>query len=183
MFFDRSLVRGLKDAWGELDMLHDEIDRHVDRAQERFELVRIEPDAARQLVAGAVRFARQNGFRLPPHYERWVNLLGGMLDPATADLRAFGKDGGLLWIGPLNDLRRRLIGCSLDEFLARPGVHFVSEVEDSGDAESDDDDSEKSDEEFDEASEEAVEQIVRKARRVFFPSDAPVKSPEISQGE
>ncbi|HEX4055093.1 MAG TPA: hypothetical protein VHX86_12585 [Tepidisphaeraceae bacterium] len=156
---------GLKDAWGELDMLHDEIDRHVNRAQERFELARIEPDIARMLVAGAIRFARQNGFRLPPHHDRWVNLLGDVPNPATADLLPFGKDGGLLWIGPLDDLRRRLVVCSLDEFLARPDVHYVSGIEDFGAPESDDEDFENADEELDEAFNSMVEQICGETHR------------------
>lgn len=156
---------GLKDVWGALDMLHDAIDRHVDRTAEHFELVRIEPDVARSLVAGAIRFARQNGFRLPPHYGRWVSLLGEIPDPATADLRPFGKDGGLLWVGPLDQLRRRLVGCSLDEFLARSKVHYVSEIEDFGEPESDDEDFEDVDEEDDETFDEAVEEICRATRQ------------------
>jgi hypothetical protein len=144
---------GLKDAWGAIDMTSGDTDEHLKRAGEHVELVRIEPDAARHLIAGAIRFARQNGFRLPPHFERWTNLLGDLPDTATADLRRFGKDGGLLWIGSFDDLQRRLIGCSVDEFLARPNVHFMSEIEDFDDAEVDDDeddDSPEGDEEFEE---------------------------------
>ena len=144
---------GLKDAWGAIDMTSDDTDGHLKRAGEVFDLVRIDPEAARHLVAGAIRFARQNGFRLPPHFERWTNVLGDLPDIATADLRQFGKDGGLLWVGSLDDLQRRLIGCSVDEFLARPNVHFISEVEDLDDAELDDDeddDSLKDEEDFEE---------------------------------
>lgn len=149
---------GLKDAWGAIDMTSGETDEHIERAGERFELVRIEPDAARHLIAGGIRFARQNGFRLPPHFDRWVNVLGELPEPATADLRPFGKDGGLLWIGPLGDLRRRLIGCSAEEFLARPHVHFISEIEDPGEFEPDEEDF---DEEFDGDDEEFNEDVER----------------------
>ena len=129
---------GLKDAWGNLNLLHDDIDRHMDHAKERVDLIRIEPEAARSLVAGAIRFGRQNGFRLPPRYERWLHLLGEIPDPASADLQPFGKDGGLLWIGSLEELEKRLIGCSLDDFLDRPDVDFISPEEDFSESEWDD---------------------------------------------
>jgi len=158
---------GFKDAWGQLNLLHDDIDRHVDRAEERFELVRIEPDAARHLVAGAIRFARQNGFRLPAHYERWVNLLGEIPDPATADLRSFGKDGGLLWVGSLEDLGKRLIGCSLDDFLDRPDVDFVAPEEgfDEPDWEDESEDDSGEEIELDEALDQSIEDTCKRLTR------------------
>ncbi|MGD0463038.1 MAG: hypothetical protein ABSB74_11190 [Tepidisphaeraceae bacterium] len=147
--------------------MHDDIDRHVDRAEERFELVRIEPDAARHLVAGAIRFARQNGFRLPAHYERWVNLLGEIPDPATADLRSFGKDGGLLWVGSLEDLGKRLIGCSLDDFLDRPDVDFVAPEEgfDEPDWEDESEDDSGEEIELDEALDQSIEDTCKRLTR------------------
>jgi hypothetical protein len=119
---------GLKDAWGHLDLMQEELDGHLDRAQEEVELTRIDVELARQLVAGAIRFARKNGFKLPPKYERWTNLLGGDLQIDTADLSRFGKDGKLLWVGPLDDLRDRLISCTAEQFCARPDVDFLAEV-------------------------------------------------------
>ena len=153
---------GLKDAWGSLDLFQEDVNRNLDRARERFELVRIDPDQARRLVAGAIRFARQNGFRLPAHYDRWVNVLGDVPDPATADLRPFGKDGGLLWVGRMDDLRRRLIGCSFEDFLAKPHVRFVtdSELEDEWDDEDFDD------EEFDDDGEEVDSEAVEFANKM-----------------
>lgn len=155
---------GLKNVWGVLDMLHDQIDRHLDRARDRFPLERIEPEAARNLVAGAIRFARQNGFRLPAHYDRWLNFLGDVPDPATADLRPFGKDGGLLWVGSMEDLQRRLIGCSVEEFLRRRGVEFISEDEiNDEEAEDglDDDSEEEEDEDEIDVLGERVEEITK----------------------
>jgi hypothetical protein len=148
---------GLKDAWGRLDLMQEELDGHLDRAQEQVELTRIDVDLARQLVAGAIRFARQNGFKLPARYDRWTNLLGGKIEPGTADLSRFGKDGKLRWVGPLDDLRDRLIACTAEEFLQRPDVEFLAEVnpdefgfkhdfedeaEDAGDADDADDEDE-----------------------------------------
>lgn len=147
---------GLKDAWGAIDMASSETEDHLERASERIELIRIEPDTARHLVAGGVRFARQNGFRLPPHFDRWINVLGDVPDPATADLRPFGKDGGLLWVGPMEDLRRRLMGCTAEEFLARPHVHFITE---------DDGEIDELEEEFDELVERVVDEACQLCRQ------------------
>jgi hypothetical protein len=53
----------------------------------------------------------------------------------------------------------------VDEFLARPDVQFVSEVEDLDDADVDDDEFEEDDEELDEAVDELVEEIYEKTRQ------------------
>lgn len=117
---------GLKDAWGSLDMHREDVDWHLEQTERNVSLERIDPQAARQLVAGAIRYARQNGFRLPARYDRWVKLLGEIPDAGTADLRPFGKDGRPLWLGTLEELQRRLIGCSVEDFLARTEANFVS---------------------------------------------------------
>ncbi|MFB3890541.1 MAG: hypothetical protein ACE15C_00815 [Phycisphaerae bacterium] len=114
---------GLKDAWGRLDITREEYDRAADNMVDG--AVEIDPDAVRRLVAGAIRFANQNGFRLPRHYERWTAMLGGVPDWRTADLSDFGYEGGLFWMGTMEDLRGRLIGCSAEEFLARKDVHYT----------------------------------------------------------
>jgi len=139
---------GLKDAFGRLDISMDEFHDNLDRVQDETTLVQTDPELVRQLLAGSIRFARQNGFRLPPHYERWLNVFGGVGDVASADLSHFGKDGKLLWVGPLEDLRRRLIGCTPEEFIKRPDVDFIAEVTDVEEYDDSDDDDEY-DPEFD----------------------------------
>ena len=89
------------------------------------ELVRVDLETARRLVAGGIRFARQNGFRLPRNHRRWAALLGDLGDPDSAELSDFGVDGGLRYIGSMEDLRRKLVGCSVEEFLARDDVKYV----------------------------------------------------------
>jgi hypothetical protein len=163
---------GLKDAWGHLDLMQEELDGHLDRAKQRVELIRIDVDLARQLVAGAIRFARQNGFRLPAHFDRWTNLLGGKIEADTADLSRFGKDGKLMWIGPLDDLRDRLIACTPEEFLQRPDVQFTTEVDPGmygfdelfGD---EDDDEDEEDELYEEESFQFLQQIARQMVRAM----------------
>lgn len=120
------LCVGLKDAWGRIDIGMAEFRETLSDAQDRMEMVRLSPEEAWGLIAGSVRFARKNGFRLPPRYERWTGLLGPLADCENADISDFGdENGGLVYIGRLDDLRRRLVG-SLDEFLARPDVKFIS---------------------------------------------------------
>jgi hypothetical protein len=117
---------GLKDAWGRVDISMEEFRQATTRFQDVGDhLVRIDLDLARRLVAGSIRFARQNGFRLPPRYERWVALMGGIDDAATADLSSFGVDGGLRYIGSMDDLRKRLLHGTVDEFFERKDVHYV----------------------------------------------------------
>lgn len=119
---------GLKDTWGRLDFTAEELDEYMKRARERShaQLVRIGLEDARRLVAASIRFAHKNGFRLPDRYERWVKLLGELAPISDSDLTRFGKGGKLLWIGPVDDLRKRLIACTPEEFFSRPDVVFIA---------------------------------------------------------
>ncbi len=118
---------GLQDAWGRLDLEPQEWEEQRREFRERgLRLVEIEPGFARELVAGSIRFASENGFRLPRRYERWVELAGGAGDVASAPLRHFGCDGRLLYVGPIERLRQKLVGCSVEEFLDRPDVDFAT---------------------------------------------------------
>ena len=117
---------GLKDAWGRLDLTYEEFRASVlDRGEPEVSFEPIDIETARRLVAGGIRFAEQNGFRLPPRHERWTALLGEIGDPAKADLSDFGVDGKLRYEGSLEDLKRRLIGCRVEDFLKRKDVEYV----------------------------------------------------------
>jgi len=123
---------GLKDAWGRLEISREDFDEMLEQ-MEMGTYLRFVPgdlDLVRRILAGSIRFATQNGFRLPRRYERWVSVMGGVGDWKTADLSGFGVDGKLRWVAPMDDLRRRLIGCSVEEFLARPDVEFIAGAED-----------------------------------------------------
>src|SRR4051812_12418100 len=73
---------GLKDAWGRLDVFREEFDKIVDGMDERMDgqMAEVPLDEAAGIVAGGIRFAVRNGFRLPAHYTRWTAFLGP-LDP------------------------------------------------------------------------------------------------------
>jgi len=117
---------GLKDAWGRIDVTPGELE---ERLTSQTEVVRVEPELVRRLVAGGIRFARQNSFRLPRRYERWVEILGGVGDPGQADLSDFGtEDGKLRYVGPIEDLRSRLL-VSPEQFFSRPDVEFITDVD------------------------------------------------------
>jgi len=123
---------GLKDAWGRLEISREDFDEMIEQMEmgTHLSFVPGDLDLVRRILAGSIRFGTQNGFRLPRRYERWVAVLGGVGDAATADLSEFGVDGKLRWVAPLEDLRRRLIGCSVEEFLARRDVEFIAGAED-----------------------------------------------------
>jgi hypothetical protein len=120
---------GLKDAWGRLDVLREEFDEARDRMSAEMDgtIAPCTLDLARQVVAGGIRFAVQNGFRLAQRYDRWTAFLGEpALDWHNASLDGFGvEDGTLRWVGPIEDLRARYIGGRLGEFLDRPDIEFV----------------------------------------------------------
>ncbi len=162
---------GLKDAWGRIGISRSEFEEAMQRTAPENKQVRVDLAVVKRLVAGSIRFARQNGFRLPAHYERWVKVLGGVGDIDMADLSDFGIDGGLRYMGPEQDLRERLIGCRLQDFLARPDVHVIfgpspdemfgledEDDEEEGEDEAWDEDEDEDDEEWDEDEDEDEEE-------------------------
>ena len=117
---------GLKDAWGRLDTSYEEFNSGIIEGMSRtLEMGHADLELARRLVAGGIRFAYQNGFRLPPRFDRWTALLGDIGDWRTADLTDFGEGGRLRYVGTKEELKRRLVGCSVEEFLARDDVDFI----------------------------------------------------------
>lgn len=123
---------GLKDAFGRGDIEELAYREHGLKPWiERTGAVRLDAAAARRLVAGAVRFSRQNGFRLPPAWDKWVSIFGRDIlnEIPNADLSDFGIDGGLRYVGSADFLRQRLIGCTAEEFLARPDLHWVMDAD------------------------------------------------------
>jgi len=130
---------GLREAWGRVRLTARDFLGAIDisAAESGLTFVACDPQLAGDLIAGGVRFAHQNGFRLPPHHERWAALLGGLGDWESADLAPFGVHGKLRWIGPLPDLRERLIGGTVEEFLDRDDVEVIMDSERYGEHEPD----------------------------------------------
>jgi hypothetical protein len=123
------------------------------------ELAPVDVATARRLVAGAVRFSREHDFRLPRKYERWVSILGVDPQAADADISEFGVDGKLRYVGRKEDLAKRLIHESVDQFLRREDVTFVLPEEyDEDDEYYDDDDDYGADDEYDDQFDDDDEQ-------------------------
>jgi hypothetical protein len=167
---------GLKDAWGRAHIARDEFERMVDTMDERMDGTMAPAPLAEVagIVAGSVRFAVQNGFRLPAHYQRWLAFLGpDALDWQNADLSDFGVEGGkLLWVGPMFDLRRRLVACTPEQFLARQDVEAITGPDDEFEGDVDwtgegDEHDEIGDEIDDENDEEAIAEAGRELDRII----------------
>jgi len=115
-------VAGLKDAYGRLDIRAEQFYKDVLKPfGDRFGMASITPSEAGKFIAGGIRFAHDNGFRLPHRYERWLAILGDIGDWRNADVSDFEME----FAGSFDDLRHRLIGQPLEEFLAREDVSVV----------------------------------------------------------
>jgi hypothetical protein len=115
-------MAGLKDAFGRLDVTAaDFFDNVLEPFQNQFPMALIEPSEALRHIAGGIRFAHDNGFRLPHRYDRWLAIVGDVGDWRTADVSDFEME----FAGSMEDLRHRLIGQSVEEFLMREDVSIV----------------------------------------------------------
>ncbi len=118
---------GLKDAYGRIGV------SEADLAEQRERMadggVRTRPitlEVARQLVAGAVRWTTDHGFKLPPQTDRWLAVLGDELDLDNADVSRFGgPDGKLRYSGTIPDLIKRLPDGDLNKFVKRPDTEVM----------------------------------------------------------
>lgn len=139
---DRGVV-GLKDAWTRMGVERDELDDMVKRGNERdIVMRRATPEQARQMIAGAARWAYDNGMRLPKHWLKAAALLGGVGDWAAADVSAFAKE----FAGHPDDLRQRLVSEPFETYIQRTDIRFVL----SEDAPYDDQDDDVQDDDVDE---------------------------------
>jgi hypothetical protein len=147
---------GLKDAFGRSDVpASDFREARIEPMIEQGHATPVNWLTAKALVASAVRFSRQNGFRLPHDWEKWASIFGrDMAEEARdADLSDFGVDGGLRYMGTEEFLRTRLVGCTFEEFLSRPDVQWVMQGQAEfleGDDEEDEDDDDIDDDPIDE---------------------------------
>jgi hypothetical protein len=164
---------GLKDAWGRFDMTYEDYHDFVESAKHRtgFNLVDMDPDEARKLIAAGIRQANELGFRLPANYGKWVKAMGVGDDWASADISDFGKDGKYFFVGPLDHLARHLIDGDVDKFLARPDVGYIAEVSDDFEPEDEDEEYDDEDEEDDDREDvedsEMAREVLAAAKGVY----------------
>ncbi len=118
---DRGVV-GLKDAYTRLGVSIGEFREVLDGSRDRgVPLTRTTATEAAAVIAGAIRWTRQNGMRLPKDWEKTVRILGPMPDIDTADVSKFVME----FEGHPEDLRQRLIGEPFDAFVKRKDVSIL----------------------------------------------------------
>ncbi len=115
-------VVGLKDAWHNIGIDRAMLDSMMDGVKTGgVKMVRCKLDEARRWVAGAARWAHDNGMRLPKDWLKTATLIGGVGDWKAADVSNFVME----FAGHPEDLRQRLIGQSFESYLAREDVEFT----------------------------------------------------------
>ncbi|MBI5764649.1 MAG: hypothetical protein HZA51_14130 [Planctomycetes bacterium] len=153
---------GLKDAWGVPRMTLSEFnERFIDRVPDEINLVRCDIDLIRRLVFGGVAFARQQGFRLPHNYEKWLRMIGQAPPIEETDTSDFGRNGKLVYVGSFEELHQRLARGSVEDFLDRPDtdVNFTGVLRHPDQADVDFEDDEMSEEEFLETASKLAEMV------------------------
>jgi hypothetical protein len=118
---DRGVV-GLKDAWVKMNVDRSDLTDMIDFTRKRgIKMRAAKLEDARQSIAGAIRWAHENGMRLPKDWPRIVSVFGGVGDWASADLSQFALE----FTGHPDDLRQRLIAEPFETFIQRPDIDFV----------------------------------------------------------
>jgi hypothetical protein len=165
-------VAGLKDAWVRMNVTHDDLDAAVQGSRDQgIPMRRGSTDEVRRLVAGGLRWAHEHGLRHPAGWQRTAQFIGGVEGWQDADTTGFVKE----FAGHPEDLRQRLIGEPLEQFLNRSDIDF--DLDESAiymdqatgdylDPEFDNDE-ELSDEELDEIASELPEKEIAELERRF----------------
>jgi hypothetical protein len=118
---DRGVV-GLKDAWARMHIERQEFDDMLEACSDRgIPMSRATVEDVRRVVAGGIRWAHQNGMRLPHDWAKPASLVGGVGDWASADISGFVSE----FAGHPEDLRQRLVGESFDSYIRRPDVSII----------------------------------------------------------
>lgn len=153
---------GLKDAWGRIAISDSEQDELLGRFRSQFEVATLNPRLALHLVHGGIELARELGFRLPRKFERWTGILGPLPGGEVVDRSLFGVDGKHRIVCNERDLKARLIGCTVQQLLARQDVEYS--VETGSDFTLVDDEAD----EFDDAVSRLAHGLIQEARQWCF---------------
>lgn len=118
---DRGVV-GLKDAWSLIPCELSQRQSIFDRTRESgITLERLTPAKACAWIAGAARWAQENGMRLPKDWQKVAAIVGPIGDWQNADVSAFVKE----FAGHPLDLQQRLIGEPFETYIRRDDISFV----------------------------------------------------------
>lgn len=114
-------IAGLKDAWVRFNVTAEEFDRIREECRQVSPLVSCTLDAARGLIAGAIRYAHDNGMRLPRDMDRALRVIDGVGDWRQADTKDFVPE----FAGSMADLRARCVGQTVESVLARKDLTII----------------------------------------------------------
>ncbi|HTW94644.1 MAG TPA: hypothetical protein VMD30_07625 [Tepidisphaeraceae bacterium] len=115
-------VVGLKDAFMYMDVDRVDFLEMIDSCKKQGIAMQPVPlEKAKQLIAGGLRWAHDNGMRLPKEWTKTATIIGGLGDWTNADVSPFVKE----FAGHPEDLRRRLIGEAFETYIRRKDVSFV----------------------------------------------------------
>ena len=115
-------VPGLKDAFVHMGFDRQALDTALERAAgENIRMVRTSVEQARRLIAGAMRWAYENGLRLPRDWAKPAMLIGGVGDWMSADVSGFVKE----FSGHPEDLRQRLVSEPFEQYVQREDIDFM----------------------------------------------------------
>jgi hypothetical protein len=118
---DRGVV-GLKDAWTRMRIDRKDFKGMLDACvHQGIPMSRVALDDVRRAVAGGLRWAYENGMRLPKDWTKTASLIGGVGEWMSADVSKFVME----FAGHPEDLRQRLITEPFDNYLRRTDIHFV----------------------------------------------------------
>jgi len=131
-------VLGLKDAWGRLSITKLEFrEEALAPAEKEVPMQRADIESIRKLVAGAIRFRHDYGFKQVERLDRWLAVIGGVGDWKNADVSEFAPE----YAETIEYLKRHLVACTPEEFLGRNDIAFAfREIFDPSAAEHDEED-------------------------------------------
>jgi len=118
---DRGVV-GLKDAWARMNVGRTDFNEMLEDCKERaIPMSRVTIEKVRRMIAGGLRWAFENGMRLPKDWATPALLIGGVGAWESADVSEFVKE----FAGHPQDLRQRLIAEPFDDYLQRTDIDFI----------------------------------------------------------
>ncbi|NPV53077.1 MAG: hypothetical protein HPY71_06090 [Firmicutes bacterium] len=117
---------GLKDCFGDMNATEEKFRaRILDQGDEGLKHVPCSLLLAQQLVWGGMRYAQQNGFRIPWEFSTWQHIVGPLPEKEQIPPDMFGRDGKPLIIGDLDDIVSRSVRHFDPGKLKEEGIDFI----------------------------------------------------------
>jgi hypothetical protein len=115
-------VAGLKDTFVHVGYERQALDETLKTCQRQgIRMARASVEQVRRMVAGGMRWAYENGLRLPKDWAKTAMLIGGVGDWMSADVSGFVKE----FSGHPEDLRQRLVSEPFEQYIEREDIDFM----------------------------------------------------------